>query len=109
MEHYRDYTYEILIIRTGQRSKPIDAELWYFRPGAQLKGTPTFFRRFSGATEFDAGCQVKSEFRAWVTASTPAGWPQKCRRCATILAGDEPENECEKCCRAFWSNVAVAR
>src|SRR5215470_10687286 len=97
MDQYQRYHYDVLFIPTGELPKPIDAELWYFPPGAPMAGTPTFFRRFSGSTKHDAWRLVMTEFHAWVTQGAPVTWPKKCRRCAAILPATSPEGECERC------------
>src|SRR5262249_25077644 len=102
MHHYHRYQYEVLLIRTDQRPKPIDAELWYFPPGTLTLGTPTFFRRFSGSTEFEARRLVMTEFHAWVIQGAPGTWPQKCRWCATILSPRWRGYECERCRKSGW-------
>jgi hypothetical protein len=97
MHHCHGYQYELLMIRTDQRPKPIDAELWYFPPRTLPSGTPTFFRRFSGATEFEARRVVVTEFHAWVIRGAPTTWPQKCRSCATVLPQKSLGYDREKC------------
>ena len=97
MDQYQRYHYDVLFIPTGERPKPIDAELWYFPPGTEPAGTPTFFRRFSGETNHDAWRLVMIEFRAWVAQGAPNTWPEKCRRCTTILRANASDRECQRC------------